>query len=410
MKIKTETIKEIAAVLILLIIGVSLPILITYEKEINIEIRKDKDFKKYNFSGNGSFSNPYIIENLSIINSKKRGIFIFNTSKFFIIRNCTLGYNLFNGISIQHIKNGTAKIYENVCFGHSTEGISIVSSNNLEIFNNTCFDNKVELNIESSNHCNIENNYLYRTKKTTGQERIIYSGLIIQDSSFITINNNRIEKNSRGISLIDVNNCTISNTFINQVYQTGINIISSSFCNLISTTCTSTTLNGFTFRYSDYNNITNCILAENNYGFYLYESCNNTLFFNKVEKNREGLYLTSNSHNNIISYNEFLNNTDEGVNINGGEFNIIHHNTFSFNNLGKISQAQDNSSNNIWYDINTNEGNHWNEWNSSNPYVILGSANSTDLYPLDDPINLILMLDSIKIPQVLKLKDRIPRI
>ena len=80
MKIKPETIKEIAAVLILLIIGVSIPVVLSiiYEKEINIEIKKDNDFKKYKFPGNGSESNPYIIENLSIIRAKKRGISIYN--------------------------------------------------------------------------------------------------------------------------------------------------------------------------------------------------------------------------------------------------------------------------------------------------------------------------------------------
>ncbi|MFW9853120.1 MAG: hypothetical protein ACFFDS_09260, partial [Candidatus Thorarchaeota archaeon] len=78
-------------------------------------------------------------------------------------------------------------------------------------------------------------------------------------------------------------------------------------------------------------------------------------------------------------------------------------NTFSFNNLGEISQAQDNSSNNIWYDINSHEGNFWNEWNSSDPYVIIGSANSTDLYPLDEPINLIIKIEFISVHQELKL-------
>ncbi len=402
MKIKPETIKEIAAVLILLVIGVSLPILITYEKEYNIEIKNDKDFKKYKFPGNGSVSNPYLIENLSIIRAKKRGISISNTSKYFVIRNCTLGYNLFNGINIQYIKNGTAKIYDNVCFGHSAEGINIVSSDYLEVYNNTCFDNKIELNIESSKHCYVANNHLYRSREITGQERFVYSGLILKNSFFVTIDNNKITQTTRGIYIEKSYNCTISNNNINKVANLGVTLISSSYCNIIGTTSKSTIYDGFVFRHSNYNYITNCSSIVNNFGFYLSDSSENTLSFNKIERNREGLHLTSNSHNNTISYNEFLNNTDEGVNIDGGEFNIIHHNTFSFNNLGEISQAQDNSSNNIWYDINSHEGNFWNGWNSSDPYVIMGSANSTDLYPLDEPINLIMKNYFIRIHQELK--------
>ncbi len=403
MKIKSETIKEIAAVLVILIIGVSIPIIITYEKEYNIEIKKDKDFEKYNFSGEGSVSNPYVIENLSIISSKKRGISISNTSKFFIIRNCTLGYNLFNGINIQYIKNGTAKIYDNVCFGHSAEGINIVSSDSLKIYNNTCFDNKIELSIENSNHCYVENNHLYRNRKVTGQEKIVYSGLILRNSFLVTINNNKIEKTTRGMYIVNGFNCTISNNFVNQVYSLGINFISSSYCNLTSTTCISSTYDGLSFHHSNYNYVANCSSIGNNYGFYLSECSENILSFNKIEKNREGLHITSNSHNNTISYNEFLNNTNEGVNIDGSGFNIVHHNTFSFNNLGETSQARDTGWNSTWYDIISLEGNFWNEWNSSDPYVILGSANSTDLYPLNDPISLIVFYDSSKTFQSMKL-------
>ena len=409
MKIKTETLKEIAAVLILLIIGVSLPIMFSmiYEKEINIEIKKDKDFKKYKFPGNGSASDPYRIENLSIIRAKKRGISISNTTKYFIIRNCTLGYNLFNGINVQNIKNGTAKIFDNICFGHSAEGINIISSDNLKIFNNTCFDNKIGLYIENSDYCYVENNNLYRTREITGQERKLYSGLVLKNSFFVIANYNGISQTARGIYIDKCFNCTISNNYVNQVANLGVALISSSFCDIIGTICISMIYDGFVFRYSNFNHVSNCSSIVNNYGFYLSNSSDNKFSFNKLERNREGFHLTSSSHNNTISYNEFLNNTYEGVSIEESGFNSIHHNTFSFNNLAETSQASDTGWNNTWYDVVSLSGNFWNGWNSSDPYIISGNANSTDLYPLNEPITLIMTFntsDTISLYQSLNLR------
>ncbi len=74
--------------------------LIEHKHEAVIIIMNDWDFKNYNFTGEGSESNPYVIENYNITTTKDYAIYISSTSKYFIIRNCNLAAN-FTGIYIK---------------------------------------------------------------------------------------------------------------------------------------------------------------------------------------------------------------------------------------------------------------------------------------------------------------------
>jgi len=90
--------------------------------------------------------------------------------------------------------------------------------------------------------------------------------------------------------------------------------------------------------------------------------------------------------NSNITWNTFTNHPSHGVSIwQGGGNNIIHHNTFQDNNPGGTSQGADYSSNNVWYDIATSEGNWWNDWTEGD-YPIAGDAGSVDPYPLGTPV------------------------
>ena len=90
----------------------------------------------------------------------------------------------------------------------------------------------------------------------------------------------------------------------------------------------------------------------------------------------------------IISYNNFINNSKYGVDIQTG-YGITFRNNFIQNNSGGTSQAGDNSTDNngmIWYDSDTKEGNFWDNWNQVGSYQIDGLVNSKDLYPLNASI------------------------
>ena len=82
-----------------------------------IQIKGDKDFTAANgvVKGSGTSSDPYIIEgwtidasNISDTSYIDHGIYVYDTSKYFVIRNCRVenatGYG--NGISLFSVSNG----------------------------------------------------------------------------------------------------------------------------------------------------------------------------------------------------------------------------------------------------------------------------------------------------------------
>jgi len=76
------------------------------------------------------------------------------------------------------------------------------------------------------------------------------------------------------------------------------------------------------------------------------------------------LKITHDSHNCIVFHDSF---------IIGEEYN------------SSMSQAYDEGCDNLWYNALKEEGNYWSDLGTDSIYEISESANSTDLYPLDEP-------------------------
>jgi len=376
---------EFSAIFIFLLLGTGLPILLTYEPEINIEITSDKDFRKLKFPGNGSVDNPYIIENLIISHALKKAISIKNTESYFIIRNCSFSYNLFNGIYLEGVKTGTSKIYDNIIIGHSKAGIEIVYSNQIEIYDNICIDNKRGILLNISNDCLIENNIIYtlRPADRFGNRK---TGIEIEASDSASILGNYFERLATGISFIEGENCIISDNTFDSLTHIDIKFLYSNQNQIRNTISTNNGISFITFIDSNENSIINCTSQDNQYGIRIASSNYNNILNNTFLKNTLGIYLSSENQENIISYNKFINCTNEGVSIVFSNLNKVHHNSFYFNNLGNPSQSKDDGTNNFWFDIDLSEGNYWNGWNVSLPYLISGSANTTDPFPLSLPI------------------------
>ncbi|MHA1307898.1 MAG: NosD domain-containing protein [Candidatus Heimdallarchaeota archaeon] len=92
-----------------------------------IDITQDSDFTvKYNFPGSGTVLTPYIIENYQLNYSDGTAISIKDTTKNFIIRNCTL-HNCQTGIVIMNVAPSTANI-TNSTFIQNEYGLVILSS------------------------------------------------------------------------------------------------------------------------------------------------------------------------------------------------------------------------------------------------------------------------------------------
>jgi parallel beta-helix repeat protein len=147
------------------------------------------------------------------------------------------------------------------------------------------------------------------------------------------------------------NNTCISNEWDN------IYVGDSNYTSLINNYCLNS-INGINLDYSYYCSLTNNNCSNNDNGIFLGDSDSNLLRLNFLAYNVYGVFLNTDSDNNIIHHNSFILNT--------------------------LLQANDNGTNNQWFDSSTNEGNYWSDWISGS-YSIAGSAGSVDLYPLSVP-------------------------
>ncbi|MHA1199394.1 MAG: right-handed parallel beta-helix repeat-containing protein, partial [Candidatus Heimdallarchaeaceae archaeon] len=98
-----------------------------------------------------------------------------------------------------------------------------------------------------------------------------------------------------------------------------------------------------------------------------------------------GIYLQS-TNTAIITYNQILDNGNYGIYLDSNSMsNVIHHNNFTDNNPGS-SQAGDDGTGNVFYDIVSLEGNWWiGDWYGGS-YAIAGTAGTVDPYPLGTPM------------------------
>jgi len=170
-------------------------------------------------------------------------------------------------------------------------------------------------------------------------------GVWIYDSEDIEINNIIFRNGNGGIILRNTNNSLIKSNLCDNNSESGICLMDSNNNELVNNTCT--------------NNV--------RWGIRLVNSNNCSINFNYLEKNgfseltRVGLVIGSSSN-----------------------YNIIHHNIFIENTCNGTAQATDYGLSNIWYDVNSNEGNYWDDYSGVGSYSIFGDSNSTDPYPLSE--------------------------
>jgi len=303
--------------------------------------------------GDGSWSNPYAIENITIDASSSptgSGIFISNSKNdYFIIRNCT-------------VFNAPGSWYE------PNAGITLENSNNGTLINNNC-SNNVLMGIHLFNNC--ENNTITGNIANDYQLIGIY---LAQNSHNNTISGNTANNNGvHGIRLgYGCNNNTISGNTANNNDENGILIWDDCNKNTVSgNTANNNGVNGIYLYLSDNNTISGNTISndgttDQNYGIYINNDCDdNTIIGNLIKDNQNyGIYVRSNCQNNLIYHNSLIGN--------GGW------------------QARDDGTNNHWN--NSAIGNYWDNHTSPDtdnngivdiPFTwIVGSANSEDNHPL----------------------------
>ncbi|TKJ23308.1 MAG: hypothetical protein CEE43_04015 [Promethearchaeota archaeon Loki_b32] len=200
-------------------------------------------------TGNGTYSNPYIIEDL-VIDGGGSGscIMIENSDVYFRIENCSVynsgGYpNAGAGIQLNNVTKG--KLVINNCTSNAY-GISLYDCNNNTISGNT-----------------VDNNNL--------------NGIYLDFSDNNIISGNSADNNHYGIYLdsqCDNNNIS-GNSADNNHY--GIFLFDNCDNNIISGNTANYNSYGIYLVYSDYNTVSGNTANYNTYGIYLWDSKNTTI-------------------------------------------------------------------------------------------------------------------------------------
>ena len=170
LEMKRVSVYQISIVILLLLaIIIPLSVLIP-KKNINLDqpilIYSDEDFLKYDFNGEGTESDPYLIEEETIIQDSYGerhhfGIYIENTTKYFTIKNCIIKDYSY-GIVITSVANGAAKILDNFLEHISYYAIYNVATNESVIENNIMtWGIEIGIYVLFSNNCSVNNNTIY---------------------------------------------------------------------------------------------------------------------------------------------------------------------------------------------------------------------------------------------------------
>jgi len=243
-------------------------------------------------SGDGSWSNPYSIENV-VINASNSptgsGILINNSkNKYFIIRNCTV-VNAPDGIENAGIK------LENTNNGTLTNNNCYYCYGRFGIFLLRCNNNTISENFANSNGMGI--------------------GLAYCDDN--TISGNTANNNVRGIQLSSCADSTISGNTANDNNVRGISLSG----------CGDSTISG--------NNASNIMTSEQDIGIYLSGCGDNNISGNTANDNNDyGIYLAGGSSANTISGNTVNSNGEYGIHLwNRCDDNIISGNTIYYNGI-----------------------------------------------------------------------------
>ncbi|MFW9827665.1 MAG: NosD domain-containing protein [Candidatus Thorarchaeota archaeon] len=326
-------------------------------------------------TGQGTFSDPYVIEDLIIdAGVSESGILIRNSDVYFRIENCTV-YNAFyamaGGIDLTNVKN--SQLIDNNCSSNYI-GIKFFQSENNTVSGNTLDNNEYGIFLTYS-----ENNFI--SGNNVSNPTINPQGRVIHGQQgiyfYFCINNIVSGNNMNGCGLVldgpliylssnEIDTTNLVNEKPLYYYTNEINLDASNFTNagqvilvncngsLISNLNTSYCYKGISLNYCNDNDIDHNIANYNFYGIYLFESDSNRISenianssyygiqldksdFNTVNGNNVnysyfGVYILD-SNNGVISDN-ILNFNYEGIRLYNCDFNLISGNTAYYNNDG----------------------------------------------------------------------------
>ncbi len=415
--------------LLLLLVLMNLSVLVHYPvardnmamKDVHgvIKIVGDAAFTAENGTthGNGSATNPYVIENWSIdAQGKSYGIWIENTRAHFIIRNCTV-YNATAtdtapdgvGIYLDNVTNAT--IYNNTIYDNAQYNVELESSSNVSIANNTLYDAPFGVLVEDS-YSSIHNNTLsgcgfvvygdesimssqnITTDNTVNGRPVYYIknedmnnstaptdagqiilgnvtnyiisgvafendsiGVFVGYSSNITVENSTFSGAMDAIYTYNVDNVTIANNSISSSGWNGIRAESSENLTVLNNTVQGSGYYGILF-YPASNSIIagNRVFNSSGTNVYLYYSNGNSIYRNIIygSRNTYGLLLRSSQYN-MVWNNTMFGNNRAGIYVYYASNNAIWNNTVRDNPQYGLRIYHGND-NNVTHNLFLNNG------------------------------------------------------
>jgi parallel beta-helix repeat protein len=255
-------------------------------------------------SGEGTYSDPYIIEGWDIDASSNHGIWIEYTTDYFIVRNCYVheGAPNYHGVYLYKVYNGRI---ENVESSWNLWGMVVWASGS-EGYGNSIVDCYLHENWWSGV-------YLYKSTYTTLEGNVLTNtedGIYIHRGSNNAFTDNEVMHCSPGFYLEETDN----NTFTGNTANTN-------------------DYYGFYVYYSENNEFTGNTANNNNAGILLDNSSNNTLNGNTANNILYGILLDSSSNNTLLG-NTVENNWWDGIDIENSDDNTVDGNSANNNGNG----------------------------------------------------------------------------
>ncbi|MHA1859122.1 MAG: right-handed parallel beta-helix repeat-containing protein, partial [Candidatus Thorarchaeota archaeon] len=257
--------------------------IMAYTDHAPIKIGSNADFAALGFPGNGTEANPYVIENLRIVEFTY-AIRISNTSVHFVIRNCSLVCEMGTSIQLEDVSNAritnndiargttgvsmenSSAVIANNTIRDTGNGVSALSSDGT-IANNTFENNLVAMSIYASPGMTVVGNAMTNcgmfvastARETPGLELCanntvngrmlgyfwnltdatidasLCGQIILLACENVTVRNAMIANSSIGMEIFNSSHCTVADSvFTNQIY--GVGVFSSPNCTVRNVT------------------------------------------------------------------------------------------------------------------------------------------------------------------------------
>lgn len=348
-----------------------------------IEIIGDDDFVSQGWPGNGTWSDPYLIEGLNITVSSGHAVRIVNATKPFMISRCFMRAETNDPrVGVVQLETVSNVRVSNCSIVGDGRGIHAESSSNITVIESSFYDGEYGFYIDDAHNVSVTRNEF---------SSIGVYGIVLWPVADSRISDNLFVDCLAGVAAYAAGDSMITeNQFMNLSVGIDLNpggdnltVQSNSFINITgSAVLACSPLAGgrlsesSTSAISVYNRVLNNTFAMCGTAFYNGFGLPALFANNTVEECEWGVDLSYCEGNHIVN-NSIWSSVNYGIDIFSAQHNTIYGNVIA--NSG-IANAHDSGSNNMW-DNGAGLGNFWSDYNGTGVYNVPGNAHSVDRWP-----------------------------